>query len=559
MDFKKSNLVCISLLGISLCLSFFTMSNAYGKTTHDLKAPDSDSLKNLYLREKACDEGDYGLCWIIGVEKEKKGLYDSAIEYFKKACDGGIGIGCYSLGLLYEDGNGVPKDTGKAEKFKKQGLELSRNACDKGNTLSCAHIGSSCYNKEAECDSEKLKEFNKKACDAGFFDNCEYLAGMWSFEEYGSIDIKKAKEYYQKACKGRNKTACFNLGLIWQDGYGEEKDLDKARECFQKGCDLNDGASCNNLAVIFEDGHGVSKDTDKAVMLYEKACKLDRGPGCRNLGNLFYNGEKVLKDFKKASELYKKACDLGSSAGCYILGKMWLNGEGLDKDVCKAFDLFYVSCNIEDADGCRGVAKIAGDVFIGALKADCKGTGYDLINMTDAFNIAKTFVKKTYELKPDNVDNLGGLYSIYLKLGEFEEGEKILKRVYELTLKALEKEKTAFNYSNASWYALFIPDFAAAEKYAKEGLSIDPKQFWINDNLGHAYLFQGRKQEAIAEYKKFIDNYNGTPAGIIIGNPLGEPNNPIDVLKDDFLLLKKRYPEKVALIEWAEKELGIGK
>ncbi len=82
------------------------------------------------------------------------------------------------------------------------------------------------------------------------------------------------------------------------------------------------------------------------------------------------------------------------------------------------------------------------------------------------------------------------------------------------------------------------------EKYAKEGLLIDPNELWIHVNLGHAYLFQGKKLEAIAEYKKFIENYK---------------DNPNDVLTEDFSLLKKRYPDKTTLIDWAENELGIEK
>lgn len=206
--------------------------------------------------------------------------------------------------------------------------------------------------------------------------------------------------------------------------------------------------------------------------------------------------------------------------------------------------LFEKACDKEDYDGCREVARIAGDVFAGMKKADCTGLGYDLSDRDKTLMTAKTFLKKTYDFTPDDLDNLGGLHSIYLRIGEFEEGEKILKRAYEMTINALGKEKDAYNYGNVAWYALFIPDFATTEKYAKEGLSLDPKQYWINANLGHAYLFQGRKQEAIAEYKKFIDNF---------------PDNPIDMLRDDFFLLKKRYPEKTSLIEWAETEMGLGK
>ncbi len=94
----------------------------------------------------------------------------------------------------------------------------------------------------------------------------------------------------------------------------------------------------------------------------------------------------------------------------------------------------------------------------------------------------------------------------------------------------------------ASWYSLFVQEFSDAEKYAKKGLNLDSTYYENHTNLAHAYLFQGKKSEAIAEYKKFVDNYKDSPK---------------DVFRNDFFLLKKRYPDKISLIEWAEKELGI--
>ena len=40
--------------------------------------------------------------------------YDKAAELFKKACDGGDMRGCYNLGVMYTNGNGVEKDLDKA-------------------------------------------------------------------------------------------------------------------------------------------------------------------------------------------------------------------------------------------------------------------------------------------------------------------------------------------------------------------------------------------------------------------------------------------------------------
>ena len=59
--------------------------------------------------------------------------YDKVAELFKKACNGGEVHACYSLGVMYEKGNGVEKDLGKA-------VELFKKACDGGNMHGCRSL-----------------------------------------------------------------------------------------------------------------------------------------------------------------------------------------------------------------------------------------------------------------------------------------------------------------------------------------------------------------------------------------------------------------------------------
>ncbi len=68
-----------------------------------------DSLGLMY------EEGD-------GVAKDAK----RAEELYRRACDGGHANGCTNLGVLYQNGNGVAKDAARAAK-------LYQRACDAGS------------------------------------------------------------------------------------------------------------------------------------------------------------------------------------------------------------------------------------------------------------------------------------------------------------------------------------------------------------------------------------------------------------------------------------------
>ena len=53
---------------------------------------------------------------------------------FQKACDAGVADACGTLGYLYSQGVGVPRDQAKAN-------ALWTRACNKGNKASCDRLG----------------------------------------------------------------------------------------------------------------------------------------------------------------------------------------------------------------------------------------------------------------------------------------------------------------------------------------------------------------------------------------------------------------------------------
>jgi tetratricopeptide (TPR) repeat protein len=56
-----------------------------------------------------------------------------------------------------------------------------------------------------------------------------------------------------------------------------------------------------------------------------------------------------------------------------------------------------------------------------------------------------------------------------------------------------------------SFQCIFVGQLEKAEQYAREALSIDPTQHWINTNLASSLLFQGRYAEAEAIYRQYKD------------------------------------------------------
>jgi TPR repeat protein len=137
-------------------------------TTFQAKQPTPGQLDEL---SKACGAGDYVKCWELGrahqaaaargeAEKawtvacdadEYRSCYDlgsmlsspfaklgrdlEAVPLIKKACEGGIGVACYTLGGWHTAGkNGLARDTAMARGYYEAG-------CDVGHYWACDKIG----------------------------------------------------------------------------------------------------------------------------------------------------------------------------------------------------------------------------------------------------------------------------------------------------------------------------------------------------------------------------------------------------------------------------------
>ena len=98
---------------------------------------DKSGIESSFGAEKACDSGNMRGCYNLGVmytngngvEKNEQ----KAVELYKKVCDGGEMRGCYNLGVMYAKGSGVEKDFGKA-------AELFKKACDGGDMNGCRSL-----------------------------------------------------------------------------------------------------------------------------------------------------------------------------------------------------------------------------------------------------------------------------------------------------------------------------------------------------------------------------------------------------------------------------------
>jgi hypothetical protein len=319
----------------------FLLSTVWGQTTK----------KTVAELEQGCSSGNPKDCNTLGImfNKGESVAQDKgkAAQLFQKACDGSDAPGCTNLGFLYDNGQGVAQDKGKA-------AQLYQKACDGGDSWGCNNLGVLYANGQGvEQDKGKATQLFQKACDNGNALGCKNLGFLYDNGQGVAQDKGKAAQLYQKACDSGEAWGCNNLGLLYNNGQGVAKDTAKAAQLFQKACDGGIPKSCLSLGLAYNQGAGVVQDAVKAAQLFQKACDGDELTACTNLGFMYGAGRGVTRDDAKAVQLYQKACNGGFGGGCHNLGRLYYQGKGVPLDKSKAALLFKKACDYQDEGSCE--------------------------------------------------------------------------------------------------------------------------------------------------------------------------------------------------------------
>jgi hypothetical protein len=133
------------------------------------------------------------------------------------------------LGVLYENGHGVPQDYDKARALYEKGAAA-------GDGEGTTRLG------------------------------VLYASGLGVPQDYA-----KAREWYEKAAAENDANAIDNLGVLYASGLGVPQDYAKARDWFEKAVAKDNARAMANLGVLYEKGLGVPQDHAKARDWFEKA------------------------------------------------------------------------------------------------------------------------------------------------------------------------------------------------------------------------------------------------------------------------------------------------
>jgi len=307
----------------------------------------------------------------------------------------------------------------------------------------------------------------------------------------------------------------FLLQRVAEEHYRDSQD------CIMDG--YKEGINYTNAQKAYK-----NKNYSKALKLFLINAQKGYMPAQVKVGELYFNGMGTEQNYQEAFKWNRLAADQGDSEAWFYLGLAYRNGTGTEKDAAKAIEAFRKTVE-QDPKRAKAWAYLA----LGYKEKGDYGHALESIN-------------RALAISPDNIEYIQVQAASYVLHGDTKNAQSSYERLLSQLKSDIEKEKSAGKYSKASWYALMTTRFADAERYANDGLALDAKASELHAYIGHACLLQNSKREALAVYKKYMDQDADQAA---LGNKLN----------DDFSLLKKRYPERAAEIEWAENKLQRSK
>lgn len=403
------------------------------------------------------------------------------------------------------------------------------------------------------------------------------------YKEQG--DVEKALEYCQKALSVLNKIQkeetsdyanCYvNIG----SAYYEKADFTNALTHFEKALSIyqrNYGEHNTDVALVYNNIGNVYMNTEdclKALQIYQKALDIrleildEHHPEVANSYNNIGLAYFYHKEFEKALEYHQKALDIrqqlygehhvdvamsnSNISWCYAMLEKYQDALPycmkalnvsvgiLGKEHPDAINCYKQLNSLADELTRQGLLKVKEQEWGAAVKLlESALTAHELLAQTN-ISYDGSVIDMIHKL-------LGDIYS---QADAYEDAYRHYLAALDMFRLEFQKnpDKGRDNYSgllnNLSCFAIFLKNFEQAEKFAREGIGVNPNMHIIYTNLAASLLFQGKTKEAETIYKQYKEEFK-------------------DGFLDDFQQFEKAGvipQERRADVEHIKKVLTVGK
>ena len=251
-----------------------------------------------------------------GAAAYKSGDYATALREWTPLAEQGNAPTQFIMGVMYQYGNGVPKN-------EKTAVKWYRLAVKQGNA-----------NAQVRPDKPERQIAEQKSSPPA-----KSTAGKDDYQKgrtaYNKEDYSTAKTVWESMTKFSDKPdprALTGLGDLYNYGLGVPKKIKTALYYYKSAAALGNASAQFNLGQIYRQGKGVSQNHKTGVKWYRLSAEQGNAYGQNNLGFMYQNGLGVTQDYKTAVKWYKLGAEQGNADAQINLGFMYDTGRGVIQD-----------------------------------------------------------------------------------------------------------------------------------------------------------------------------------------------------------------------------------
>jgi len=166
------------------------------------------------------------------------------------------------------------------EAFRNDQHQLARRVwvalADEGNSEAAYRLGM-LYDTGTgvERDSVEAASWYQQAAEGGNLDAQHNLAVAYANGDGVELNISKAMHWWKSAAQRGNADSQYNLGIVYAMGvHGIQKNLDNAKKWWRKAAIKGDPMAQYNLGTIYANGDNHVRSYCEATRWWEKSAKM---------------------------------------------------------------------------------------------------------------------------------------------------------------------------------------------------------------------------------------------------------------------------------------------
>lgn len=255
--------------------------------------------------------GEYYYYGSFGCRRDMK----EAIKWYEMGAKSNEPTCVFTLGLIYEEGDGVQKNILKAADWYQKGAQAGIPSC-------LYNLGKLIINKEISGEEEKGFNLIQQAAESGYSFAQNYMGRVYRFGWYVNANPVRATNWFTKAAEQNMPDAMCNLGDMYSYEDGLTIDYEKAFYWYEKAAETKHSRALTELGDMYYAGKGVRQDYQKAMEYYQKACDEGYPYAFYSLGFMYWKGQGTLPDKEKAQEYLSQAAAMGNESAFQLLNRM---------------------------------------------------------------------------------------------------------------------------------------------------------------------------------------------------------------------------------------------